>query len=122
MNPLRAAVFILIGLLTNTIALSDAIDPNVEYLKKPLNLSEQQTQELSKAYKEAREKLLSLRKEMIEVNKTKKAKIDAVLKPEQKKKYDELNTPSFPKESEAPEMMPMGAEPESAPAEQPPAK
>jgi Skp family chaperone for outer membrane proteins len=116
MQPLRTFVLIIIGLLTSTMALSDAIDPSVASLKDPLSLSEQQTQDLSKIFKEARDKLQSLRKEMKAINKNKQAQIDAVLTPDQKKKYEEIKNPSLPPESEPPQVAPMGSEPEQPPA------
>jgi hypothetical protein len=113
MNQLRTAVFMLIGLLANTVALGEGLDPNVASLKAPLGLSEQQAQELSVAYKEARDRMQALRKEMKEVNKTKQAKIDAALTPEQKKKYEEMRNPSLPAEAGPPPLMvPMDNAPE----------
>jgi hypothetical protein len=106
MQPLRATVLILFGLSLSPIALGDAISQRVTSLKSSLNLDEKQTQELTKIYREADEKAMTLRKQLQEVNKNKKAKMDAILTPEQKKKYQESSTPSLPPEAEPPQPMP----------------
>jgi uncharacterized protein involved in exopolysaccharide biosynthesis len=111
MKPLRIAALILIGLLIDTIALAVDINPRVASLITPLNLSEQQIQELNKVFTETHDKVESLRKEIREANKKKQARIDAVLTSEQKKKYEDMKNPSFPAEAEPPQMMPMGIEP-----------
>lgn len=114
MTTLRTVVLILIGLLTNAVALSDAIDPQAASLTTPLGLSQKQTQELSKVFKASRDKIQTIRKELKAVNAQKQAQIDTVLTQEQKKKYAAMQTPSYPKESEPqpPQMMPMGIDAE----------
>ncbi len=111
MQPIRATVLILIGLSLSTIVLGDAISQRVASLKSSLNLDEKQTQELTKIYREADEQAATLRKQLQEVNKNKRAKMDAILTSEQKKKYQEASVPSFPQEAEPPQRMPMENQP-----------
>ena len=115
MKQLRAIAFLLLGLMTGTAVLAAGLDPQVTALKKELGLSDQQAQDWDKINQEARKVMQEHKKAMIEANKQKKAKIDALLTAEQKKKYQDILNPPMPAESQPPQMMPM----EETPAEQP---
>lgn len=117
MKQLRAIVFILLGVLAGTPVLAAGLDPQVASLKKELGLSDQQAQEWDKINKETRQIMQEHKKAMMEANKQKKAKIDALLTAEQKKKYEDMLNPPMPAESQPPQMMPMEAPPEQPAAQ-----
>lgn len=117
MKPLRTTACLLLGLLAGTAAYAAGLDPQVEALKKELGLSDQQAQDWDKINQETRKIMLEHKKAMLAANKDKKTKIDALLTPEQKKKYQDYLNPPMPAESQPPQMMPG----EAAPAEEAPA-
>ena len=118
MKPLRATACILIGLLAGATVYAAGLDPQIEAVKKELGLSDQQAQDWDKINQETRKIMLEHKKAMLAANKDKKAKIDALLTPEQKKKYQDYLNPPMPTESQPPQMMPMEAAPAEAPAAQ----
>jgi predicted DNA-binding WGR domain protein len=99
------------------VAMAAGLDPQMAALKKDLGLSDQQAQDWDKINKEARQIMQEHKKAILEANKQKKAKIDALLTAEQKKKYQDMLNPPMPAESQPPQMAPM-----EAPAEQPAGK
>jgi hypothetical protein len=76
-------------------ASTDTPDPNVAALKAKLNLTEQQTEELNKIFKETRSKKALLREQMISLNNLKRERINAVLTAEQKNKLKQMNSESL---------------------------
>jgi hypothetical protein len=117
MKPLQATACLLLGLLTGAAVYAAGLDQQMLSLKKELGLSDQQAQDWDKINQETRKVMKEHKKAMLAANKDKKAKIDALLTPEQKKKYQDMLNPPMPAESQPPQMMPM----EAAPAEAPPA-
>jgi Spy/CpxP family protein refolding chaperone len=65
------------------------LDPTVRRLKESLSLTEQQTQELDKIYKEYRAKQKVLIKELQDLNKKRLEQINAVLTHEQQEKFEQ---------------------------------
>ena len=60
-------------------------------LKEQLRLTEQQTRELDKIYKENRAKQKTLLKELQDLNIKRQERVDAVLTQEQLEKYEQIN-------------------------------
>lgn len=118
MKPLRITACILLGLLVGATVYAAGLDPQIEAVKKELGLSDQQAQDWDKINQETRKIMQEHKKAMLAANKDKKAKIDALLTPEQKKKYQDYLNPPMPAESQPPQMMPMEAAPAEAPAAQ----
>lgn len=90
MNRLQTVVFVVIGLLASTAVWADADDPQVQNLKAQLNLTEQQTQELRKIFKETRFKRKVLGQEILDLYKNMRERINGVLTEEQAKKYEQM--------------------------------
>ena len=110
MKLLQTFLFVLAGLLSGYAAWADANDPQVQSLKEQVNLTEQQTQELNKTFKETRAKTDALRKQIQALNKQKRERMNAILTAEQKKKLEEMNNePPQPLGGEAPQ--PVSSEP-----------
>ncbi|SJM89446.1 hypothetical protein CRENPOLYSF2_1160021 [Crenothrix polyspora] len=95
MKTLLSGIWIFVGLLIDKVSLAGATDPHVVALKIQLNLSERQAQELNEVFIQTRDKSQVLRKKIIEIDKKKRARIDAVLTAEQKKKYQNIMNPRF---------------------------
>ena len=62
----------------------------VRRLKEQLSLTEQQTQELDKIFKETNVKREELRKELKDLSKKRQERMNEILTQEQKEKYEEL--------------------------------
>lgn len=115
MKILRTIVCILTGLLAGTVAWSAALDPRAQTLKEQLNLTEPQTQEIDKLFKETRAKQKVLRNEMQELYQKQQEQLNAIFTPEQAKKYREQEeSPTVPPRGEA--AQPSGAEPPPPPS------
>jgi hypothetical protein len=95
MKTLLSGIWIFVGLLIDRVSLDGATDPHVAALKTQLNLSERQAQELNELFIQTRDKSQVLRKKIIEIDKKKRAHIEAVLTAEQKKKYQNIMNPRF---------------------------
>ena len=65
------------------------LDPVVRRLKEQLSLTEQQTQELDKSFKETNVKWKELIKELKDLSKKRQERINAVLTQEQLEKYEQ---------------------------------
>jgi Spy/CpxP family protein refolding chaperone len=72
------------------------LEPGVRRLQKKISLTEQQTQELDKIFKEARAKGEALKTELRDLYKTRQERMNAVLTQEQREIYEQ-------KRSEVPE-------------------
>ncbi len=79
-------------------AVAPELDPAVRRLKEQLSLTEQQTRELDKIYKENRAKQKTLLKELQDLNIKMRERVDAVLTQEQLEKYEQkiMNVPEHP--------------------------
>jgi Na+/phosphate symporter len=93
MKLLQTMLFIAAGLLANAAVWADALDPRAQSLKKQLNLTEPQTQELDKLFKETRAAQKALRKELQDLAKKQEERMKAVFTPEQAEKYEQINKP-----------------------------
>lgn len=103
MKLLRTALFMIAAsLLANTAVGAEAVSVRAKVLKKQLNLTDEQTQELDKIYRETRAKQTALRQQMRDLYDEQEKRTKALLKPEQAKKYEEM-TREVP-EGEAPEI------------------
>jgi Spy/CpxP family protein refolding chaperone len=74
---------------------ADTVDLTVQVLKTELNLTEQQTQELNKIFKENGSQKAFLRKQMRSLNKLREERMNAVLTAEQKNKLEQMNRESM---------------------------
>ncbi|WP_394752710.1 hypothetical protein [Crenothrix sp.] len=101
MKTLLSGLWIFMGLFIDKVSLAGATDPNVAVLKAQLNLSERQAQELNEVFIQTRDKAQVLRKKIIDIDKKKRARIDAVLTAEQKKKYQNIMNPRFSLEAKS---------------------
>jgi len=114
MKRLQTVVFVVAGLLAGSAAWAEALDPRVQSMKEQLNLTDKQTQDLDKIFKETRAKQKALRKELLDLQKKQQEEMDAVLTAEQKKKYEDMSgEPPPPMGAEPPQ--PMSAEPPKPP-------
>ena len=119
MKLLPTVVFVAAGLLAGSAARAEALDPRAQSMKEQLNLTDKQTQDLDKLFKETRAKQKALRKELQDLRKNQKERMDAILTAEQKKKYEELE--NEPPPAMGPEITePMGAEPAQPMSPEPP--
>ena len=76
---------------------ADKLEPNVQQLKKQLNLTEQQAQQLNQIFldsnaqrRELTDQQRALHKKSMDIQKNKRERINAVLTPEQSKKYEQI--------------------------------
>jgi Spy/CpxP family protein refolding chaperone len=84
------------GSMVGTVARADVdnpaatqLDPGVKRLKEQLSLTEQQTQELDKVFKDARAKREVLTTKLREISKTREDRMNAVLTKEQREIYEQ---------------------------------
>lgn len=90
------------------------LDSRVASLKKQLKLSDQQTAELDKVYKETRERVRTIKQEIRDIEKEKQLRMEAMLTPEQAKLYEESKKPKNDAEISSDAMMlPMGVQPQA---------
>jgi len=78
------------------------LDPVLWSLKEQLSLTEQQTQELNKIFKETGAKEDALRKELRDLDTKREERINAILTQEQRAKYERKNE-EFPEHPGQPE-------------------
>ena len=76
---------------------ADKLEPNVQKLKKQLNLTEQQAQQLNQIFldsnaqrRELTDQQRAIHKKSMDIQKNRRERINAVLTPEQAKKYEQI--------------------------------
>lgn len=112
MNKLCTMIFFS-SLAISQIVNAAGLDSRVASLKKQLKLSDQQTAELDKVYKETRERVRTIKQEIRDIEKEKQLRMEAMLTPEQAKLYEDSKKPKENAEV-TPEamMLPMGIQPQ----------
>lgn len=110
MKRLQTTLLLVAALLASTAVWADAISPRAQVLKKQLNLTDKQTEEIDKIVKETRAKQKVLREQLLDLSNKQEERVKAVLTAEQKKKYGQLTgEPAMPESPEAPEPETPGA-------------
>ena len=103
MKLLQTVVFLVTALLANTAVWPDAITPRAQVMKKQLNLTDKQTQQIDKILKETRAAQKVVRQQLKDLSSKQEEQIKSILTPEQAKKYEEINNEPPAAEGQSPE-------------------